>query len=75
MACATVFPSDTIISMRLPDSASIFTAEIRAVNKALKQNNILHIHSPSFKIYEAGTSLDWDGDISGFFMGTQPYWH
>ena len=26
--CATVFSSNTIISMRLPDSASLFTAEI-----------------------------------------------
>ena len=33
MACATVFPSDTELSMRLPDSASIFTAEIWAIIK------------------------------------------
>ena len=26
--CATVFSSNTIISMRLPDLASVFTAEI-----------------------------------------------
>ena len=37
MAC--VFPSDTVISMTLPDSASIFTAEICAVIKALEQGN------------------------------------
>ena len=36
VACATVFQSNTIISMRLPDSASIFTAEIWAVIKALE---------------------------------------
>ena len=37
VACATVFPSNTVISMRLPDSASIFTAEIWAIIKALEQ--------------------------------------
>ena len=35
VACATDFPSNTIISMRLPHSASIFTAEIWATIKAL----------------------------------------
>ena len=37
VACATVFPSDNIISMRLPDSASVFTAEVWAIIKALEQ--------------------------------------
>ena len=37
VACATVFPSNTVISMKLPDSASIFTAEIWAIIKALEQ--------------------------------------
>ena len=37
MACATVFPSDTEISMRLPPSASIFTAEIWAIITALEE--------------------------------------
>ena len=37
MACATVFPPDTVSSMRLPDSVSIFTAEIWAIIKALEQ--------------------------------------
>ena len=37
MACATVFPSNTIISMRLPDSASVFTAEVWTIIKALEQ--------------------------------------
>ena len=37
LACTTVSTSDTIISMRLPDSASIFTAEICAIIKALEQ--------------------------------------
>ena len=32
-----VFPSDTVISMRLPDSGSIFTAEVWAIIKALEQ--------------------------------------
>ena len=42
MACATVFPSDTVISMRLPDSAFIFTAEVWAIIKALKLKIQLH---------------------------------
>ena len=37
VACATVFPSNTVISMRLPDSASVFTAEGWAIIKALEQ--------------------------------------
>ena len=37
VACATVFPSDSTFSMRLPDSASIFTAEIWAIIKALEE--------------------------------------
>ena len=37
VACATVFPSDTVISMRLPVSASVFTAEVWAVIKGLEQ--------------------------------------
>ena len=37
VACATVFPSDTKFSMRLPDSASIFTADIWAIIKGLDE--------------------------------------
>ena len=37
VACATVFPSDTEFSMRLPDSVSILTAEIWAIIKALDE--------------------------------------
>ena len=37
VACSTVFLSDIVISRRLPDSASIFTAEICANIKALDQ--------------------------------------
>ena len=37
MACAIVFTSDTVISMILPDSESIFTAEFWAIIKALEQ--------------------------------------
>ena len=37
VACATVFPSNTGISMRLPDSASVFTAEVWTIIKALEQ--------------------------------------
>ena len=33
-----VFPSNTIISMRLPDSASIFTVQIGAIIKALEES-------------------------------------
>ena len=32
-----VFPSNTVISLRLPDSASVFTAEVWAIIKALEQ--------------------------------------
>ena len=37
VACVTVFPSNTVISMRLPDSASVFTADVWAIIKALEQ--------------------------------------
>ena len=37
VACATVFPLNTVISIRLPDSASVFTAEVWAIIKALEQ--------------------------------------
>ena len=37
VACATVFPSNTVISMRLPDSASVLTAEVCAIIKALEE--------------------------------------
>ena len=37
VACATVFSSNTEFSLRLPDSASIFTAEIWAIIKALDE--------------------------------------
>ena len=37
VACATVFPSNTVISIRLPNSASVFTAEVWAIIKALEQ--------------------------------------
>ena len=96
VVCATVFPSNTVISMRLPDSAFIFTAEIWTIIKALKEvtNSVsfkyivftLTFVSPSFTIYEAGTYLDWDGDMKVillnfcqkqhyFLLRTQPYWH
>ena len=63
----------SLISMRLPDSASIFTAEIWVIIKALEEikHSVaskyivfyrLNFMSPSFTIYEAGTSLNWDGD-------------
>ena len=37
VACATIFPSDTEFFMRLPNSVSIFTAEIWASIKALEE--------------------------------------
>ena len=65
VACATVFPSDTELSKRLPDSASIFTAEMWAIISALEE--IKNGSASKFiiftkLIYEAGTSLNWDGD-------------
>ena len=36
-ACTTVFPSNTVVSMRLSDSASIFTAEIWAIIKDIEE--------------------------------------
>ena len=46
LACDTVYSPNTIISMRMPDSASIFTAEICAIIKALKEikNSIASIY-------------------------------
>ena len=38
VACATVFPSDITFSMRLTDSASISTAQIWAIIKALEKD-------------------------------------
>ena len=37
VACATLFPLDTEFSMILPDSASVFTADIWAIIKALEE--------------------------------------
>ena len=37
VACAAVFASNTIICMRLPDSAFVFTAEIWAIIKTLEE--------------------------------------
>ena len=78
VACTTVFPSDTEFSLRLPDSASIFTAEIWAIIKALGEIKnasaskfIIFTDSLSFSsryvIYEAGTSFNWDGDTKMSF--------
>ena len=43
--CGTVFPSNTVISIRLLDSASIFNAEILTIVKALEEK----INSVAFK--------------------------
>ena len=63
VACATVFPSNTVISMILLDLASIFTAEIWAIIKALEEKQIscfyrLTFVSPRFTVYEPRTSLE-----------------
>ena len=67
MARATVSPSNTIISMTLPDSASIFTTEIWAIIKVASKYSFykLIFVPPSFTIYEAGTSFD-NKDIISF---------
>ena len=72
VACATVFQTDTVISMRFHDSASIFTAEVWANIKALEKikiqlhpNILVFRHTfvfPFFTVYEAGTAVDWNGD-------------
>ena len=49
VACATVFPSDSTFSMRLSDSASIFTAEIWALIKSLE--NIKNASASKFIIF------------------------
>ena len=51
------FPSCIVISTRLHYSASIFTAEVWANIKAHFRVSKLYN-----KLYEAGTSLDCDGD-------------
>ena len=73
VACATVFPSDTELSMRLPDSASIFKSRNMGSHYSPGRNKKciciqiynfyrLTFMSPSFVIYEARTSLNWDGN-------------
>ena len=69
MACAAVFPSDTVISMRLPGSTSIFTAEIWAIVKAgtsLVWDGDTKVCGVFFKPLPIGTL---------FLLGTQPCWH
>ena len=36
-SCATVFPSGTVISMRLPDAASVFIDKVWTIVKSLEQ--------------------------------------
>ena len=62
VACAPVFPSDTVTSMRLPTPAFIFTAEDWANIKALKQRfsciQMYYIlQTAGFTTYVAGTFL------------------
>ena len=74
VACATVLPSDTVTSMRLPDSASIFTSDVYVINKALEQikdsvasKYIIFTDSlsclQSLQYLKLEHSLDWDGDM------------
>ena len=75
-----VFHQTLQLCMQLPDSASIFTVEIRAfINlklwsklKILLHPNIyifygLFLVSLGFTLYEAWTSLGWDGDMKVSF--------
>ena len=62
VACATVFPSNTVISMILPDSASVFTAEVWAIIKALEQ-----IKDSIATKYIVFTDSLWDGDTKVSF--------
>ena len=55
VACDTVFALDTLISMRLPDSAFVFTDEVWAIIKALEQIK----YSIASKLYSM-----WSGNIS-----------
>ena len=77
VACATVFSSDIVIFMRLPDSACIFIAETRPIIKVLKQRfwyiqihyfmgSLLCVHART--VFKTGTSLDWDGDTKMFLF-------
>ena len=44
VACATVLPSNTVISMRLPDSASIFTVESIKAQEEIKKYCCIPVH-------------------------------
>ena len=75
MVNKTVCSSDLIKRKRLPDSASIFTAEVWVIIKALEQIKdsvvikyvmyTLTFMSPCFTVFEAGTPLNWDCDMKG----------
>ena len=61
VACATMVPSNTVISMRLSDA--IFTAEVWVIIKVLEQiKDSVASKYIIFPVCEAGTSLGWDGD-------------
>ena len=64
-----------VISMRLPDSASIFTDEVWAIIEALEQikdsvvskyiiftDSLSCLQALQYMKLDVGTSLDWDGD-------------
>ena len=91
VACARVFPSNTVISMRLPDSASVFTAEVWANIKALEQNKNSNaskyiVFTDSLSCLQALHHMKLEHPLIGmvirkcqkrycFLLGTQPYWH
>ena len=67
VAHVTLFISNTVISMRLPDSASIFTADIWAIVKALEEIKYsvaskYIVFTDSLTCLQALQYIDWDGD-------------
>ena len=78
VACATVFPSNTIISMRLPDSASIFTVEIWAIIKALEeiQNSVASqyiVFTDSLSCLQALQSMKLEHPLIGMVICKVPF--
>ena len=74
VACATVFPSDTTFFMRLPNSASIFTAEIWAIIKVLEEikNNYASkfiIFSDSLSCFQALLYMKLEHPLIGTAIG------
>ena len=77
VASATVFPSNCV-SIRLPDSPSVFSAEVWPIIKASDEIETLDASKfiiftyslsclPNFTQYEAWPSLNWAGDTNAFY--------